>query len=123
MGTGIVQSLATAGHTVVAFGRSADHLRRARKAIDDGIRQSTSAADAARANVRYSADLAEAVGAAALVVETVPEDLGLKIAIFRQLDRAAPPSTVLTSNTSGFTIGALAGATERPELVVGWHWA
>jgi 3-hydroxyacyl-CoA dehydrogenase len=124
MGTGIVQSLATAGHAVVACGRSADHLDRARRAIDDGFRESTTVdAETARANVRYSDDLADAVATAALVVETVPEDLALKIALFRRLDLAAPPSAVLTSNTSGFPIGALAGATERPELVVGWHWA
>jgi 3-hydroxybutyryl-CoA dehydrogenase len=30
---------------------------------------------------------------------------------------------VLASNTSGFPITAMAAATDRPDLVIGWHWA
>jgi 3-hydroxyacyl-CoA dehydrogenase len=124
MGAGIVRSLATAGYTVIACGRSADHVRRARQAIDHGLGESTVAgAEAARETIRYTDDLDEAAAAAAVVVETIPEDLAAKVALFRRLDRSAPPSAVLTSNTSGFPIAALAGATDRPESVVGWHWA
>ena len=43
--------------------------------------------------------------------------------ILRELDRIAPANTVLASNTSGFSIAGLAAATERPDRVIGWHWA
>ncbi len=43
--------------------------------------------------------------------------------VFRDLDAAAPPTTILASNTSGFPIAAMAAATDRPDLVIGWHWA
>ncbi len=43
--------------------------------------------------------------------------------MFRDLDRIAPPETILASNTSGLPIAALAAATDRPGLVIGWHWA
>ena len=53
----------------------------------------------------------------------MPERLDLKIRVFRELDRLAKPTAILASNTSGFPIAALAAATERPERVIGWHWA
>ena len=43
----------------------------------------------------------EAAAATDLVIEAVPERLDLKIKVFRDLDRAAPPATILASNTSG----------------------
>jgi len=43
--------------------------------------------------------------------------------VFRELDRLAKPTAILASNTSGFSIAALAASTERPERVLGWHWA
>ena len=57
-----------------------------------------------------------------LVVEAVPEDLGLKQRIFSHLDGLAPARTVLASNTSSLSIGAIAGATGRPDRVVGIHF-
>ena len=36
---------------------------------------------------------------------------------------AAGRTGVDTSNSSGFPIAALAAATDRPDRVVGWHWA
>ena len=43
--------------------------------------------------------------------------------VFRDLDRIAPPETILASNTSGLPIAALAASTDRPDRVIGWHWA
>ena len=47
----------------------------------------------------------------------------LKLRVFRDLDRLAPAGAILASNSSGFPIAALAGATDRGECVLGWHWA
>jgi 3-hydroxybutyryl-CoA dehydrogenase/3-hydroxyacyl-CoA dehydrogenase len=58
-----------------------------------------------------------------LVIEAVPERLDVKIKVFRDLDRVAPAATILASNTSGLPITALAAATDRPDRVIGWHWA
>jgi 3-hydroxybutyryl-CoA dehydrogenase/3-hydroxyacyl-CoA dehydrogenase len=58
-----------------------------------------------------------------VVIEAVPERIDLKIRVFRDLDQAAPPATILASNTSGFSIAAIGAATDRADRVIGWHWA
>ena len=93
--------------------------------LDRGVERgklSRAEADAALARIRFTDSLEEAAGAD-LVIECVPESLDLKIKLFRDLDAIAAPETILVSNTSGFPITALAAVTERPERVIGWHWA
>lgn len=47
-------------------------------------------------------DLADAVADAWLVIEAVPENLGLKIATFAELEAAAPDDAILASNSSSY---------------------
>src|SRR6202040_2492326 len=58
-----------------------------------------------------------------VVIEAVPENLALKVRVFHDLDRKAPEGTIFASNSSGFPISGLAAATDRPDRVIGWHWA
>jgi 3-hydroxyacyl-CoA dehydrogenase len=132
MGSGIAQVTATAGYDTVCFDVSADALRAARDhvttgrfGLDRGVERSKLSredADAALARLQFTDDF-EAAAATDLVIEAVPERLDLKIRVFRDLDRIAPAPTVLASNTSGFSIAAIAAATDRPAQVIGWHWA
>ncbi len=73
-------------------------------------------------NASGTTDRAAAVKRTEFVVESVPEDLALKQAIFAALDAEAPPAAILASNTSSLSITALAAATRRPERVVGSHF-
>jgi len=57
-----------------------------------------------------------------LVIEAAPEDLKVKQALFRELDRACPSGAILASNTSALSISALGAATKRPEKVIGLHF-
>ena len=43
--------------------------------------------------------------------------------MFRDLDRLSPPATIFATNTSGLPVVAMAAATDRPDRVIGWHWA
>jgi 3-hydroxyacyl-CoA dehydrogenase len=132
MGSGIAQSVASAGvetrcydPDATALARAAQSVRSGRYGVERGVeRGKLRAEDAAAAleRLRFTGDFEEAAESD-LVIECVPEDLALKIATFRRLDAAAPAGAVLASNTSGFPIAALAAATDRPGLVVGWHWA
>jgi 3-hydroxyacyl-CoA dehydrogenase len=132
MGSGIAQVLATAGHEVVCYDLDAGALDRAREHVTTGRygfergvergKLSRADADAALTRLTFTPSFEEAA-ANDLVVEAVPENLELKQQVFRDLDRLAPAGAILASNTSGLSIAQIAGATGRPELVVGWHWA
>src|SRR5688572_23259504 len=62
------------------------------------------------------------VDQADFVIEAAPEQLELKLELFRQLSQRAKPSAILASNTSSLSITRLARETARPELVVGMHF-
>ncbi|HVW30313.1 MAG TPA: 3-hydroxyacyl-CoA dehydrogenase NAD-binding domain-containing protein [Polyangiaceae bacterium] len=56
------------------------------------------------------------------VIEAVVENTELKLSIFREMDARFGPNAVLASNTSSISLTKLAGATKRPERVVGLHF-
>jgi 3-hydroxyacyl-CoA dehydrogenase len=132
MGGGIAQCTAAAGFETVCTDLASAALEAARRDAAEGRfglsgavargKLSAADADAARARIRWTPDF-EAAAACDLVIECVPERLDVKLRVFRELDRLAAPRAILASNTSGFSIAAMAGATERPERVIGWHWA
>ena len=76
---------------------------------------------AAVERLRPAAALADAAGAADLVVEAAPESLEIKRSLFAELDRAAPEA-ILATNTSSLSIGKIAESTRRPERVIGIHF-
>lgn len=116
MGGGIAVLLLQAGLQVDLFDPSGDALEKARARI-------TRRADAAaQTRLQLHLNLNEAVSAADFVIEAVPEKLELKRQIFSELDRLAPAEAILASNTSELSITVLAGATLRPDRVVGMHW-
>jgi 3-hydroxybutyryl-CoA dehydrogenase len=132
MGGGIAQVMALGGYEVVcadinesALEKGDDTLQNGRfglgTAVDRG-RITADQASSARQLVTFTLDFA-AVAACDIVIEAVPEKLELKLDVFKQLDAAAPPHTILASNTSGFSVTALAAVTSRPDKVIGWHWA
>jgi len=66
--------------------------------------------------------LEEAVKDVDYVIEAAPENLNLKRQIFGEMDKLAPPHTILASNTSAILITEIAEATRRPDKVVGVHF-
>jgi 3-hydroxybutyryl-CoA dehydrogenase len=132
MGSGIAQVLAVGGHEVWCYDVDEAALARARESVDGGrfgVRSSVDRgkltdeqADAALARLHFTVDRDEAV-ATDLVIEAIPEQLDLKLRFWHEIDQLAPPGTIFASNSSGFPIAAIAAVTQRPDLVVGWHWA
>jgi 3-hydroxybutyryl-CoA dehydrogenase/3-hydroxyacyl-CoA dehydrogenase len=133
MGSGIAQVLAQAGNEVHCTDVADEALAKAREGVTNGRygferavdrgKLDRAQADAALARLSFSTNFEEAVAEAELVIECVPERLDLKIKIFRELDRLAPASAILASNSSGFPLAALAASTDRPANVIVWHWA
>jgi len=57
-----------------------------------------------------------------MVIEAVFEELGVKEAVFKELDRVMKPGAILASNTSTLDVNKIANFTKRPEDVVGLHF-
>jgi 3-hydroxybutyryl-CoA dehydrogenase len=57
-----------------------------------------------------------------LVIESVIEDLTVKLALFADLDRVVKPGAILATNTSTLPVIELAKATQRHDLVCGIHF-
>jgi 3-hydroxyacyl-CoA dehydrogenase len=132
MGSQIGQVLATAGCAVRLYdvdkgqlGRALERIEHGRFGLRRGVERgklTAEQADEALARLSVTTGLEEACAGADMVAEVVPEDLGLKIDVFRRIDEVAPERCILVSNSSGFPIVAMAHATNRPERVMGWHW-
>jgi 3-hydroxyacyl-CoA dehydrogenase len=56
------------------------------------------------------------------VIEAVPERMGIKQAVFSELDEVTPGHAILSSNTSSLSITEMAEVTGRPDKVVGFHF-
>jgi 3-hydroxybutyryl-CoA dehydrogenase len=133
MGTGIAQVALEAGHEVVLHDVDDAALARGRDRVADGLarraaRTVPDPADidawvAARLDRLRGTEVLEQLGDEAdVVIEAALESLELKTTIFRTLDAVADPATILATNTSALSIAAIAGATSRPERVVGLHF-
>ena len=69
-----------------------------------------------------SDNLADALRDSWLVVESVPDRLGLKQAIFADLDQMAAADAVLASNSSSFASAEFIGGVNSPERVLNMHF-
>ncbi len=129
MGRGIAQVAAQAGYAVRLYDADDAALARAFDAIDatlaKGVKLGKVTANekgAALERIERVTDVVAAAERAEIVIEAIPEDLDAKRDIFGLLDRRCGEETVLASNTSSLSIGALASATGRPERVIGIHF-
>ena len=129
MGSGIAEVSARAGcHVIVVEENGAAAkagLERVEKSLANAARRGKLSTDDVE-RVLAGLDVVDDVAALAdrdLVVEAVPEDEDLKLAVFRAIDGVVERSdAVLASNTSSIPIMKLAMATSRPEQVVGLHF-
>lgn len=72
--------------------------------------------------VRTADDLADAVAGSFMVHEVAQEDLGVKQALFSELDSLCGPDVVLATNTSSFLLTSLCEGVNHRERVVGIHY-
>ncbi|WP_270241959.1 3-hydroxyacyl-CoA dehydrogenase [Rothia kristinae] len=76
-----------------------------------------------RSRLHHSADLAQALAEADVVIEAVPENLELKRKVWTQIGQAAPEKTVFCTNSSTLLPSDMAEATGRPERFLALHFA
>jgi len=128
MGSGIAQVAAQAGWHVVLRDVSDEALRRGVDAIEESTgrfvekgRLSAGDREASLARITATTDL-DAAADADIVVEAIFEQVEVKQAVFRDLDRILRDGAVLATNTSAIPITTIASATQRPGSVVGMHF-
>ena len=129
MGGGIAYVAALAGCEVVLSDAAAPALPRAMQNIEallaGGLKRGK-LTEADRAGVRSrlhtEPDLHTAVADAEVVIEAVVEDLAVKQGLFAEVERGAPASALLATNTSSLSVGQIAAAVNDPARVVGMHF-
>jgi 3-hydroxybutyryl-CoA dehydrogenase len=130
MGAGMANCYAQAGYSVKIFSRKPESLERALGRIEKSLAVfvaegliTAADAQAAKARISTTTSLEKSLEGVQFVLESVPENLELKQKLFREMEAYCPPDTILTTNTSGLSITAIASACRHPERVGGQHWA
>ena len=128
MGSGIAQVAATAGYETIVRDVSKELLDRGRGGIEKSLAKFVEKGklpaadrDATVGRLKFTTSVAD-LTQADIVIEAITEDLGLKNALFKELDGLCSPGTIFASNTSSLTIAEMAAATERPDRFVGLHF-
>ncbi len=128
MGAGIAVAALDAGLPVTMIERDAESIARGRANVEkvyNALVSKGRMTEAAKAAVmaRYTGSTSYAdIAQVDLVIEAVFEDIEVKKAVFRELDRVCKPGAVLATNTSYLDIDAIAAATSRPQDVIGLHF-
>jgi len=128
MGIGIVQVALLAGHPVHLYdvregaaATAAEQLAATLAKLADKGKLTPEDVAAARGRLSVATSLGE-LRDAALVIEAIVENLGVKQALMRDLEAIVAHDCVLASNTSSLSITAVARGLELPGRVVGMHF-
>lgn len=132
MGSGITQVCATYGYSVTARDVSQDVLSDAKETIINGRfglkrglergKITQKQYKKAIKNVTFTTSMKELCKDADVVIEAIPEIFTVKIKVLKELDELCPEHAILASNTSGYSVTALAASTNRLDKVIGMHW-
>jgi 3-hydroxybutyryl-CoA dehydrogenase len=128
MGSGIAEVAAASGHRVVVRSRSqaaADSvLTRVGRSLDRQVEKgnrSQAERDEVLSRLSVTTELKH-LADCDLVIESVVEDLAVKLELFAELHLVCGEGTLLATNTSTLPVVELAMATGRPEKVCGIHF-
>jgi 3-hydroxyacyl-CoA dehydrogenase len=128
MGGGIAMNFLNVGIPVTVLETKADALDRGvatiRKNYEAQVKKGKLKVDKYEqrmALLKTTLDYAD-LSDADLIIEAVFEEMGVKEAVFRQLDAVAKPGAILASNTSTLDVDRIASFTARPQHVVGMHF-
>jgi 3-hydroxybutyryl-CoA dehydrogenase len=129
MGNGIAHTFAQSGYEVILNDISREAAEKGLATIGANMERqikkgtlTTQDRDAALSRILLDPDIKRAVASADLVVEAATENAEIKYEVFRLIDAACPPQTLLASNTSSISLTQIGSATSRPDKVIGMHF-
>ena len=103
LGRRIALMFATRGGTVRIYARRAEQRTEATQYVTETLPNVLAARGFGEAGVATATgSLDEALDGAWLAVESVPEKLEIKIPLWGEIDRAAPPDTIFATNSSSY---------------------
>ena len=128
MGAGIAQVASASGLKVVMNDIAKEFVDKGFAAIENNLsrmvkKEKISAEEKSNviSRIKGSLDISD-MNEADFVVEAAIENEELKLKLFTDLDRICAPDVILSSNTSSISITKIAGATKRPQKVIGMHF-
>jgi 3-hydroxybutyryl-CoA dehydrogenase len=129
MGHGIAHAAIAGGFDTRMYDVSDAAVEKGRAAIEQIVRKgvergqvSAADGDAMLRRLAPTARLDHALGEADFIIEAAPERIDLKLALFADIERLAPASAIVASNTSALSITEMAGSLKNPRRVAGMHF-
>ena len=129
MGHGIAYVAALSGCDVRLTDDGADVLPQAKAKVEallaGGVKRGKlTEADAAAVRQRLQTEptVRNAIADADVVIEAIVENLAIKQRLFAEIERAAPATALLASNTSSLSIAQIAAAMKQPGRLIGMHF-
>jgi 3-hydroxybutyryl-CoA dehydrogenase len=129
MGTGIAHAFVSAGFPTTLVDINADALANSKtsigKILDDGVRLGKTVADdaeAAKSRLVTGTSISEAAKGTALFIETVSEQLAIKVAVIGEAEPLLAPGAIIATNTSALSVTEIATRAADPGRIVGMHF-
>ncbi len=129
MGHGIAHAAIAGGYETRMYDVSKAAVEKGRAAIEQIGRKgvelgkiSAADSDAMLGRLLATSSLERALDGADFVIEAAPEQIDLKLQLFADIQRFAPPAAVVSTNTSALSVTEMAGSLENPRRVAGMHF-
>lgn len=128
MGRGLSLVFSKVGLEVILVGLTDKDLEQFMQKLSDGLDRriakyelTKSEKKALLQNIKTTTKLEE-IARADFVMEAITEEIETKRTLFKQMSAITRPEVILASNTSSLSITELAGATNKPDRILGLHF-
>jgi 3-hydroxybutyryl-CoA dehydrogenase len=129
MGHGVAQLFAQAGKKVRIQARRESSLEKANELITNSLKimvekemLTAEQMKSTLANISYTTDLREAIENTDFILESIPEDLNLKLDTYEIIESVVSEKTIIASNTSTFPLKELTQRSKNPERFIITHF-
>ncbi|MFC1821765.1 3-hydroxybutyryl-CoA dehydrogenase [Thermodesulfobacteriota bacterium] len=128
MGAGIAQVAAVSGLSIVMSDIKEEFVEKGFSTIENSLGRMVKKEKISAEDQKEILDRIEGTTSiddmikADFVIEAAVENEDLKLHVFQDLDGVCKDGVILSSNTSSISITKIAGATRRPEKVIGMHF-
>ena len=130
LGSQIAFQSALHGYDVTIYDINGEAIEKSKKLIDtflprykSDLQISSEKLEEAYQKLQFSINLHDAVSDADLLIEAIPESIGIKKEFYRNLSKIAPEKTIFATNTSTLLPSLLMDETGRPEKFLALHFA